>query len=114
MFVGRAFLMHIPQGISEPVLNGYSVSSDGSNFVLAVTNTDSRTTSVYGWVDVHSSNGTLCLTFEGTTTLNGGQRRTFIANLSYSCNRSNMTASEIVAASSVYQIDVRIAVPQPA
>ncbi len=103
--------MHIPQGISEPVLNGYSVSSDGSEFVLAVTNTDSHTTSIYGWVDVHSSNGTLCFTFEGTTTLNGGQSGTFVANLSYG---SHMTASEIVATSSVYQIVVRLAVPQPA
>lgn len=113
-FLGQFFLPHFPQGVSEPRLNGYSVTSDGSGFVLTVTNTDSHVTSVTGWVDVHSSNGTLCFTFEGSTTLNGGQHGTLIANLSYAHDGSNMTASEIDAASSVYQIDVRLAVPQPA
>ena len=114
MFLGQVFWWRIPQGVSEPRLNGYSVSSDGSNFVLSVTNTDSHGTPIAGWIDVHFSNGTLGFTFEGTTTLNGGQSGTFTANLSYTHDGSNIAASEIVAAPSVYKIDVRLAVPQPA
>jgi hypothetical protein len=114
IFMGQFFLPHLAQGVSEPRFNGYSVTSDGSGFVLIVTNTDRHVTSVTGWVDVHSSNGTLCFTFEGSTTLNGGQSGTLIANLSYARDGSNMSAPEIYAASSVYQIEVRLAVPQPA
>ena len=114
IFMGQFFLPHFPQGVSEPRLNGYSVTSDGSGFILTVTNTDSHLTSVTGWVDVHSSNGTLCFTFEGSTTLNGRQTGTLIANLSYAHDGVKMTASEIDAASSIYQIEVRLAVPQPA
>jgi len=103
--------------ITEPRVNGYSVTNNGQAFAINVTNMDSSRLTVPGEVDVHgNSSGILCYVFQGETTLNPGETGTIIATFSAAYNGYSgpISAREIVSNPSTYTIYVEAIIPVPA